>query len=336
MKNQVKNPYITFNRNVSPKKPKKTASAKKSEITGVRIRRTDENDVALSRIKTKDSRSFKVLVSYPVKTAETSEQDSNSGIVSTSITWKFCMCIRAENSRAKAKSWFEMRPEVNVNVHEMVYSMWDSNHKLLLGSSNVYTHCIVEGVKKIVQIRLSPDVNEPLETTTNSGSEIPVYQMAGICELTLRNDQNITSEINNVIEEYKNMIHDVKYKHLFRMAAWWTYCNANERNPARIIETVESEDYPDSLYERSIGSHTGGVYPYLVHDKGRVLTKVLPKVEVNAKVGCALDEMFLNRDIRNVVKEMVGEYDEEYKSFVFKDTENYDDSFLVSSTNILN
>lgn len=276
------------------------------------------------------------MVSYPVKAAEFNEQDSNSGIVSTSTTWKFCMCIRAENSRAKAKSWFEMKPEVNVNVHEMVYSMWDSNHKLLLGSSNVYTHCIVEGVKKIVQIRLSPEVNEPLETTTNSGSEIPVYQMAGICELTLRDDQDITSEINKVIEEYKNMIHDVKYKHYFKMAAWWTYCNADERNPARIIETVESEDYPDSLYERSIGSHTGGVYPYLVHDKGRVLTKVLPRVEVNARVGCALDEMFLNRDIRKVVEDMVGEYDEEYKSFVFKDTENYDDSFLVSSTNILN
>lgn len=332
----MKNPYITFNRNSSPKPAALASQTKEFEITGERVRRTGANNITLSKITKKDTRSFELLIGYPVKSKSNTVQDGTTGTLSTLTTWKFCICIRAINSTAKAKSWFEMKPEVNVNVHELVYGMWHSNHKLLLGSSNVYTHCIVEGVKKVVPIRLSPDIDEPLETTTNTGRDIPINQMAGICELELTSDQNISSEINNLIEEYKKMIHDSRYKTLFRMAMWWTYVNANESNPARIVSAVKSEDYPEALYERSIGTHTGGIYPYLVRDKNRVLSKVLPKVEVNANVGCSLNEMFLNTDIRNVVREMIGEYNEEYKSFVFKDPDSSDDSFLLSSMNILN
>lgn len=331
----MKNPYLTFERN--PTVQKSVPSSKKIEITGVRIRRAANDDVPVQYKKKKDSRSFEILVSFPVKSSSVQKQNEETGVISTMDTWKFCVCIRSINSRTQGKSWFEMRPEVNVNVHELVYGLWDSNHKLLLGSNNKYTECIVEGVQKTTPIRISPDVNEYVEITTKDGVQIPVMQMAGICKLELTSDQNITSEINNVISEYKEMIRDRNYRDLFRMANWWTYCQSREPNPARIVEIIKAEeDYLDSFYERYIGKHTGNVYPYLVKDKSNVLTKVLPRVEVNAKVGRTLDQMLMNKDIRFVFNDMIGVYEDKYKSFVFEDVENADDSFLFSGRRIFN
>lgn len=319
------NPYKKFIRKKksTPKKSNSSDSPSKSKIEGVRSRRSSADSLGSAQKRQQDSRFMKLLFSVPVQ-EESFEKD---GVLLT--PWKFCICVRSINSRVAGKSWFEMRPEVNVNVHELVYDFFKSNRPIQIGSFNKYTECIVEGISKVVPMRKSVSEDLPATVTSNNGQEYDIMQMSGICEIVLKPDEDISTEMKNVASEYKKMINDRRYKDIFRMACWWTYCNPN-KTTAEIVEILDGEVYKDSFYQSWIGRHRGGVYPLLLNDRSRVFSSVLPNCRVESEFSCALDEMFLNKDIRSVVTSMLGEYDDDYKSFIFKDVDcERDVSFLL-------
>lgn len=319
----ITNPYFKKKKSPSPKKSNDSSSNSKSKIEGLRSRRFSADSLGSPQRSQQDSRHMEILFSSPVQD-ESYEKD---GV--TLIPWKFCVCIRGINSRVAGKQWFEMRPEVNVNVHELVYDYFKSSRPIEIGSFDKYTECIVEGVSKICPVRKSPEEDVPSTISSNNGQEYDVMQMSGICEILLPSDGDISQEMQNIAGEYKKMIQDKRYKDIFRMACWWTYCNPN-KSTAEVIEVIDGEIYKDSFYQSWIGRHRGGVYPLLLNDRSRVFTSVLPNCRVESKFRCALDEMLMNKDIRVVVKSLLGEYDEDFKPLIFKNSKvDKDVSFLL-------
>lgn len=321
----ISNPYRKFTKkkSSSTKKVAASLSPSKSKISGVRSRRASADSVGSQQRSQQDSRYMQLLFSSPVA----DEPYEKDGVMLT--PWKFCVCVRAMNTRVAGKAWFEMRPEVNVNVHELVYDFFKSNRPIKIGSFDKYTECIVEGISKVVPVRKNPEEDVPYTITSSTGQEYDVMQMSGICEIVLCPGEDISKEIPKIAEEYKKMIQDRRYKDIFRMASWWTYCNPN-KTTAEIVETIDGELYKDSFYSSWVGKHRGGVYPLLLNDRSRIFTSVLPNCRVESKFSCALDEMLMNRDIRVVVYSMLGEYDDDFKSLIFKNCSiDKDISFLL-------
>ena len=313
---------------------KKDSETNDDDFAGARSERSTFDgmlNTSKNSHSSKPTKYAKLFVGHPV---EQFSADSNR-------VFKFILSVQFVNEKTKGHSWFELRSEIFQNLCELIFCLFPCKAKLQLGSTDEYTEKIARtfGTRsRILSIRNDPSsvISEPRQAN-NKGNTFHVLQNAGICTITVdgnTDDQNIMevidAELDKIIDEFEKMVTDRKFRDLYRMAAWWTFC-ASQLDAVEVVKTIKAQKSSDLFY--SCASYKGAVYPYIIRDRGHAISDDLPKSKLVVKKYASLNEIFLDEDIRSFVKELMGEYDEQFFDVVFKKNDDEDCEIDVSFLN---
>lgn len=249
--------------------------------------------------------------------------------------YKLAIFIRAHNSMTKDNGIIEFKPEIFNMMCELVYSTKDTDSEVRIGSMNGYTDLITSSFSEVHRIRANPgEEDDSYKTSGNNGyySE----QIGGMFEVTVQRQDQLQQELDNILQEFKNIIAGESFHHAYKYAAYWKYCNEPGTTIEQLVEKVNSQlkilGNRDQIFNkaRSIGK----LYPILVQDLQQTLRKVLGTTEMMVKYDVSLDEVLQNADIANYAKGMIGIYSPAYRRVLFlKDIPNRNLSFLQTNDN---
>ena len=254
---------------------------------------------------------------------------------SSEFKYKIAIFVRAHNSMTKDNGIIEFKPEIFNMMCELAYATKDTDSEIRIGSMNKYTDLITSSFTEVHRIRANPgEENDSYKTSGNNGyfSE----QIGGMFDITVQKPEQLQEELNNILQEFKNIIASDSFHKGYKFAAYWKYCNEPGTTIEELMHKVNSQlkivGNRDQIF--NMARSTGKLYPILVQDIQMTLRKVLGTTEMMVKFNVSLDEVLQNADIANYAKGMIGVYSPAYRQVLFlKDIPNRDLSFLQTDDN---
>jgi len=274
-------PPVTFTKLSNPYKNKDTPQASFQQ----RANKFGSSRKTQTRIK-----QFHVYFTMPVPQAQTTPSQ---------YAFKFAVFLRAHTNMTKDNTVIELKPEIFIMMCELVYSTRNTPSEIRLGTMNDYADMIISSFAETYRIRAHPGEEDDTYKTSGNGNYY-AEQVGGLFEITVQRPDFLQQEMDNILQEFKNMVTCQGIFHAYKYAAYWKYCN----EPGTSIETLTENLNRELTLETksSISKPTGRLYQILIQDQHETLWKVLGSTEMVVKHNVSLDEVLQNADIAEYVR----------------------------------
>ena len=309
-------PPVTFTKLSNPYKTKDTPQASFRQ----RANKFGSSRKTQTRIK-----QFHVFFTMPVPQAQTTPSQ---------YAFKFAVFLRAHTNMTKDNTVIEFKPEIFIMMCDLVYSTRNTPSEIRLGTMNDYTDMITSSFAETYRIRAHPGEEDDTYKTSGNGNYY-AEQVGGLFEVTVQRPDFLQQEMDNILQEFKNIVTCQGFFHAYKYAAYWKYCNEPGTPIETLTENVNREltlvGNRDQIFNKA--KPTGRLYQILIQDQHETLRKVLGSTEMVVKHNVSLDEVLQNADIAEYARGLIGIYSAPYRRVLFlKDVPNRDLAFLNTGT----
>ena len=163
----------------------------------------------------------------------------------------------------------------------------------------------------------------------------PKYLSTAILKFEdIHTDKDLTEMVNEVENGMKNLLHDEFFSDWFLLGVWigckGKYMSSTSEEIAMdFANLAENNGFePDNMREYFKTDGDGSKYVKIIATDQSNILKNISTIPFYHTKDVALDYLFLDTDIMEIIPDFIGTYEEKYSSLVITNKQQHDDDFL--------